>query len=156
MRTRPAWLGHGGALLSTAPLAEEPAKTMSRNDVPDEPSKGSRRRARPAARPTGGNGIAELARTQAEAAIRTLSSIMRSRKGTPASRIAAANALLARGFGRPAPGSGAPEAKGAADLSDEDLLRIIEEHGGATEAARGARDSDRPSPDGTRDDDDPA
>ena len=124
MRTRPAGHEPGGVFLTAIPPAEDPAKTMPHDEATD--GTGGSRRRRPTDGQNGGNGIAELARAQAEAAIRTLSSIMRSRKGAPAARIAAANALLSRGLGRPSPGDGAPDRKGAADLSDEELLRIIE------------------------------
>ena len=68
--------------------------------------------------------ITRLARDQAEAAIRTLATIMKSRKGAPTARIAAANALLTRGFGRSQSGTEAKEARQAGDLSDDELARI--------------------------------
>ena len=43
----------------------------------------------------------ELARAYTEAAIDTLAAIMSDEKASPAARIAAANALLDRGYGRP-------------------------------------------------------
>ena len=45
--------------------------------------------------------IRSLARSHTEKAIRTLVGIMNQRKAPPAARVAAANALLDRGWGKP-------------------------------------------------------
>ena len=45
--------------------------------------------------------LRSLARTHTEAAVRTLSRIMRQPKSPPAARVAAASALLDRGWGKP-------------------------------------------------------
>ena len=68
--------------------------------------------------------ITQLARSQAEAAIRTLAAIMKSRKGAPTARIAAANALLTRGFGRSTGAAEAKDTRHAEELSDEELVWI--------------------------------
>ena len=57
----------------------------------------------PGGRPKTVAHIQELARQYAPEALKTLAEIMSSCKAPPNSRIAAANALLDRGFGKPAP-----------------------------------------------------
>ncbi len=47
--------------------------------------------------------IRSLARTHTKTAIKTLVGIMNQAKASPAARVAAANAILDRGWGKPAP-----------------------------------------------------
>jgi hypothetical protein len=55
----------------------------------------------PSGRPKALIHVQELARAHTEAAIDTLAAIMSDEKASPTARIAAANALLDRGYGKP-------------------------------------------------------
>jgi Family of unknown function (DUF5681) len=55
----------------------------------------------PGGRPKELGDVQELARQKSSEAIETLSNIVRNEKAPPAARVAAANALLDRGFGKP-------------------------------------------------------
>jgi hypothetical protein len=58
----------------------------------------------PGGRPKELRDIVELAKAHSADAIDTLASLMRDRKVPPAARVAAANAILDRGFGKPRQG----------------------------------------------------
>lgn len=68
----------------------------------------------PGGRPKEDARVKELARTHTETAINTLVSIMTGKKSPAAARVAAANALLDRGYGKP---TQALEHSGHVDLS---------------------------------------
>jgi hypothetical protein len=55
----------------------------------------------PGGRPKGVAEVMALARTYTKEAVETLAEIMRNGKSPPAARVAAANGLLDRGYGRP-------------------------------------------------------
>jgi hypothetical protein len=79
----------------------------------------------PGGRPKAQHSIIELARAHSVAAIETLVKVME--EGTPAARVAAANAILDRGYGKPAQfhTEDAKTFKKAIDLSDDELAAII-------------------------------
>lgn len=70
--------------------------------------------------------IQELAREHSPTAIETLVSIMRSPKASPAARVAAANSLLDRAYGRPAQKTETAP-RSVRELSNDELLAIIAE-----------------------------
>jgi hypothetical protein len=63
--------------------------------------------------------VRKLARQHTAAAINTLRTIMRSRKSTPASRVAAAKAILEYGHGRPGMAMGASQPRGG------DAIKVV-------------------------------
>ena len=78
----------------------------------------------PGGRPRGYRDVSELARSRGPAAIATLVQIMANDELAPAIRIAAANSLLDRGFGRPAQSvdvSGTVAVHDLSRLTDEQL-----------------------------------
>jgi hypothetical protein len=80
----------------------------------------------PGGRPRVLGDVQELARQKSPEAIETLSNIMHDDKAAPAARVAAANALLDRGFGKPTQPISQTLAKvDPSTLSDEDLAAII-------------------------------
>jgi len=69
--------------------------------------------------------VQELARQKSPEAINTLSNIMHDEKAPPAARVAAANALLDRGFGKPTQPISQTLAKvDPSTISDEELAAI--------------------------------
>jgi hypothetical protein len=69
--------------------------------------------------------IQELARQKSPEAIETLTDIMQNAKAPPAARVAAANSLLDRGYGRPLQVSQSLRVTvRAEDLSDDELATI--------------------------------
>jgi hypothetical protein len=80
----------------------------------------------PGGRPRVLGHLQELARHHAPGALETLVEIMVSPKAAPAARIAAANAILDRGFGKPAPLMSATPLD-PRTLSDSELIELIEE-----------------------------
>jgi hypothetical protein len=72
---------------------------MARSSTSFEPGQSGN----PGGRPKGLAEVQQLAREHAPAAVRTLARIMRSRASDDRARIAAAVALLDRGFGKPSP-----------------------------------------------------
>jgi hypothetical protein len=79
----------------------------------------------PGGRPKVLGDVQELARQRSPEAIDTLSNIMRDTKAPPAARVAAANALLDRGFGKPTQPISQTLAKVDPSLmSDEELAAI--------------------------------
>jgi hypothetical protein len=95
----------------------------------------------PGGRPKELRDVVELARTHSPDAIDTLASVMVDAKTPPAARVAAATALLDRGWGKPGQGleiSGALDVTafkaGLANLSDRELAeleRLLEKAGDA-------------------------
>lgn len=80
----------------------------------------------PGGRPKVLGDVQELARQKSPEAIETLSNIMRDEKAAPAARVAAANALLDRGFGKPTQPISQSLAKvDPSTLSDEELAAIV-------------------------------
>jgi hypothetical protein len=70
--------------------------------------------------------VQELARQQSPEAINTLVAIMQNDKAPPAARVAAANALLDRGYGKPTQPITQTLAKiDPSALSDEELATIV-------------------------------
>jgi hypothetical protein len=70
--------------------------------------------------------VQELARVYTEDAIQTLAEICKSKKSPPAARVAAASALLDRGFGKPAQaitGEGGGAVK--IEFTDETRVRAL-------------------------------
>ena len=61
------------------------------------------------------------------AAIETLASIMRDKNAPPAARVSAANAILDRGYGKPAQSVDLTSRNIYAEMSDEDLIAIVQE-----------------------------
>jgi hypothetical protein len=79
----------------------------------------------PGGRPRVLGNVQELARQQSPQAINTLAEIMSDAKAAPAARVAAANALLDRGYGKPTQLVAQALAKvDPATLSDEELAAI--------------------------------
>src|SRR5436309_8237921 len=79
----------------------------------------------PGGRPKVLGDVQELAREKSPEAIDTLSNIMRDDKAPPAARVAAANALLDRGYGKPTqPISQTLARVDPATMSDEELAAI--------------------------------
>jgi len=80
----------------------------------------------PGGRPKVLGDVQELARQQSPQAISTLAAIMGDEKAPPAARVAAANALLDRGYGKPTQLVAQALAKvDPAMLSDEELAAIV-------------------------------
>lgn len=80
----------------------------------------------PGGRPKVLGDVQELARQKSPEAIETLSKIMQDEKAAPAARVAAANALLDRGFGKPTqPISQTLTKVDPSSLSDEELAAIV-------------------------------
>ncbi len=74
--------------------------------------------------------VQELAREQSPEAINTLAKIMSNEKTPPAARVAAANALLDRGYGKPTQPISKTLAKvDPATMTDEELATIAREGG---------------------------
>ena len=70
--------------------------------------------------------VQELARQQSPEAINTLVAIMQNEKAPPAARVAAANALLDRGYGKPTqPISQTLSKIDPSTMSDEELAAIV-------------------------------
>ena len=70
--------------------------------------------------------VQELARRRSPDAINTLSAIMDDQKAPPAARVAAANALLDRGYGKPTqPISQTLTKIDPSTMSDEELAAIV-------------------------------
>jgi hypothetical protein len=79
----------------------------------------------PGGRPKVLGDVQELAREKSPEAINTLSNIMRDAKAPPAARVAAANALLDRGYGKPTqPISQTVARVDPSSISDEELAAI--------------------------------
>ena len=79
----------------------------------------------PGGRPRVLGDVQELARQQSPQAINTLADIMSDEKAPPAARVAAANALLDRGYGKPTQLVAQALAKlDPTTLSDEELAAI--------------------------------
>ena len=80
----------------------------------------------PGGRPKILGDVQELARQKSPEAIDTLSNIMRDEKAPPAARVAAANALLDRGYGKPTQTISQTLAKvDPSSLSDQELAAIV-------------------------------
>jgi hypothetical protein len=74
----------------------------------------------------GGGGWRRLARQKCPEAINTLVAIMNNEKAQPAARVAAANALLDRGYGKPTQPIAQTLAKvDPSTISDEELATIV-------------------------------
>ena len=79
----------------------------------------------PGGRPKVLRDVQELARQKSPEAITTLASIMHDEKAPPAARVAAANALLDRGYGKPTQPISQTLAKvDPSSISDEELAAI--------------------------------
>ena len=79
----------------------------------------------PGGRPKVLGDVQELAREKSPEAITTLANIMRDDKAPPAARVAAANALLDRGYGKPTqPISQTVARVDPSSISDEELAAI--------------------------------
>ena len=79
----------------------------------------------PGGRPKVLGDVQELARQKSPEAINTLSNIMHDEKAPPAARVAAANALLDRGYGKPTQPISQTLAKvDPSSISDEELAAI--------------------------------
>lgn len=80
--------------------------------------------ANPGGRPKGLVNLRELARTFTEEAIQTLAECLHDGDGRV--RVAAANALLDRGWGKPVqPTEDQPEHDALAEMTDEELKRLV-------------------------------
>jgi hypothetical protein len=80
----------------------------------------------PGGRPKVVGEVQALARQSTAEAVETLRDVMSDKKAPPAARVAAANSILDRGYGRPSQtiNSGAPD-KPVDQLSDAELTAII-------------------------------
>lgn len=79
----------------------------------------------PGGRPKVLGEVQELARQKSPEAVNTLSNIMHDEKAPPAARVAAANALLDRGYGKPTQQISQTLAKiDPSSISDEELAAI--------------------------------
>src|ERR1044072_833408 len=80
----------------------------------------------PGGRPKVLGDVQELARQKSPEAITTLANIMHDEKAPPAARVAAANALLDRGYGKPTqPISQTLTKIDPSTMSDEELASIV-------------------------------
>jgi hypothetical protein len=80
----------------------------------------------PGGRPKVLGDVQELARQQSPEAINTLATIMQDQKAAPAARVAAANSLLDRGYGKPAqPISQTLTKIDPTTMSDAELAAIV-------------------------------
>src|SRR5512140_280147 len=80
----------------------------------------------PGGRPKVLGDVQELAREKSPEAIETLANVMRDDKAPPAARVAAANALLDRGYGKPTQPISQTLAKvDPSSLSDHELAAIV-------------------------------
>jgi HEAT repeat protein len=80
----------------------------------------------PGGRPRVLGDVQDLARQQSPEAINTLATIMQNEKAPPAARVAAANALLDRGYGKPTQPISQTLAKiDPSTMSDEELAAVI-------------------------------
>ena len=82
----------------------------------------------PGGRPKALIHVQELARAYTVAAIDTLAAIMSDKKASPSTRIAAANVLLDRGYGRPTTivDTYIDDTRDVRELSDEELSALIQ------------------------------
>ena len=71
--------------------------------------------------------IKSLARSYTDSAIKTLAGIMQQSEAAPAARVAAAQALLDRGWGKPTQTIEANVKRSTSDLSDAELIAIAED-----------------------------
>jgi len=81
----------------------------------------------PGGRPKAEYAVQELARSKAPQAIATLAAIMESEKASDAARVAAANAILDRGYGKPPQFTtgDASAFKRATEMTDDELVAVI-------------------------------
>ena len=79
----------------------------------------------PSGRPKIVEEIRDLARKHSKAAINTLATICKDEKQPPAARVAAANSLLDRGYGR-APQYVEHETQGVMEIADRTSHRLLE------------------------------
>lgn len=88
----------------------------------------------PSGRPKADKSIQALAREHTDKAIKTLAEIMRDDEATPSARVAAASAILDRGYGKPPQFvTGDPNAyRKASDLTDDELANIAASSGDGT------------------------
>jgi hypothetical protein len=68
--------------------------------------------------------VRELCQSRAKDAIETLATVMMDKEAPPAARVAAANAILDRGYGKPAQTINANVSRSVTDLSDAELIAI--------------------------------
>ena len=90
--------------------------------------------------------IRSLARRHTESAIKTLHAIMHMKDAPPSSRVAAAQALLDRGWGKPKESVDINVRKDAAEFNDAELSAIIDASrsgNGVDETEDSAPQSDR-------------
>ena len=93
----------------------------------------------PGGRPGVPADVRELCKSRAVDAINTLAAVMTDVEAPPAARVAAANAILDRGFGKPAQTINANVSRSVTDFSDAELFAI----------AAGSGAGDLAAPDGT-------
>lgn len=96
----------------------------------------------PGGRPKGLGDLRDLARQHTKAALQTLVTVMKSPKATDSARVAAADAVLSRGWGRP---SQHLEVEGK--LGFADLLAALNRDADAPESAGDAREVEGERPD---------
>ena len=82
----------------------------------------------PGGRPRLPADVRELARRHTLDAVRTLGELMRSELAPPGVRVRAAEALLDRAWGRPTQATIAVPPRSVRDMTDEELLAIIQGH----------------------------
>ena len=88
----------------------------------------------PGGRPKVLGDVQELAREQSPQAINTLAKIMTDEKAPPAARVAAANALLDRGYGKPTQPISKTVAKVDPNSMSDEELAAIAKNGAETNA----------------------
>ena len=98
----------------------------------------------PGGRPRLPDDVKALTLDLSPAAVETLASIMRDENAPPSARVSAANAILDRGYGKPAQSVDLTSRNVCAEMSDEDLIAIIQES--RKEAIFGQRVGSRGSP----------
>ena len=92
----------------------------------------------PGGRPKTIGYVRELASQQTESAIRTLAEICGREDLPPAARVAAANSLLDRAYGRPESTSTVNVNRTARELSTDELIQIISSSGATESQASGS------------------
>jgi hypothetical protein len=87
--------------------------------------------------------IRDLAREKAPEALKTLAAIMQDKGAAPSARVAAANAILDRGYGKPLQSVETAPKRTLAEFTDDELTAMIQSH---LEAEDGPSPDDEPEP----------
>ena len=107
----------------------------------------------PGGRPREVSDIRALAQERTQDALDALTEIVSNKKAPPAARVAAANSLLDRGYGRPLQQSEVTNitagARKASDMTDDELVALLDQYK-AQEALQAKTNGEEPKPRSTR------